>query len=77
MTRGDDDETPPQALLTPILSWMAFALFQTAVATGIAGLISHGSTLLTGASVAGFAGWVAMTANVARALSKGRANLDA
>ncbi|HEY5096145.1 MAG TPA: hypothetical protein VII69_13600 [Candidatus Eremiobacteraceae bacterium] len=77
MARGDDDETPPQALLTPNLSWMAFVLFQMAVATGIAALISHGSTLLTGASVAGFAGWVAMTANVARALSKARANLDA
>ncbi len=61
--RGDDDETRPDALLSPALSWTAFVLFQAAVAAGAAGLLLDRSGVVAGAAFAGVAGWSAMCAN--------------
>jgi hypothetical protein len=77
MARGDDDETPPPVLLSPVLSWATFVLFQMAVATGLTALISDSSAVLMAASAAGFAAWIAMTANVARAVFKARTIVEA
>ena len=61
--RGDDDETRPDVLLSAPLSWTAFALFQVAVALGLAALLADSSGMLATAAVAGFFGWIAMVAN--------------
>ncbi len=70
--RGDEDETRPDALLSPALSWAAFALFQAAVVAGAAGLLSGVSGLLEGAALAGGAGWLATCANAMGAVRRAR-----
>lgn len=66
-SRGDDDETPPEALLHPVLGWISFVLFQIAIAACIAGVSSDGAPLVALGGAAGFLGWLAMTSNVVRA----------
>ena len=64
--RGDDDETPPEALLHPLLGWLSFASFQAAIALCCAGLAIGVPSLVACGSIAGLCGWCVMTANVAR-----------
>jgi hypothetical protein len=68
--RGDDDETRPEELLSPVLSWAAFGLFQTALMLGVAGLLGGASSLLASGAVAGLAGWLMMAANTVRAVRR-------
>jgi hypothetical protein len=67
VARGDMDDTRPQEILTPALSWGSFGLFQLAIAGGTVCLIQgndHGVAL---AALAGFAGWATMSLNVVQA----------
>ncbi len=68
--RGDDDETRPEELLAPSLSWTAFGAFQVALILGAAGLLGGSSSLLASAGVAGLAGWAVMVANAAGAVRR-------
>lgn len=70
--RGDDDETRPDDLLSPTLSWTTFVLFQTAVILGALALFADGSALLSSAALAGLIGWAAMVANVLHAARRAR-----
>lgn len=72
VARGDDDETPPEALLVLPLSWISFGLFQIAVAGGAAARLLATPQLLQAAAAAGLAGWVAMMTNVALAARRAR-----
>ena len=67
--RGDDDETPPEALLHSRLSWISFALFQAAVGLGCISQLVQDAAILRLAAVSGLLGWVAMTANIVRAVA--------
>lgn len=64
MYRGEDDETPPDALLQSRLSWFTFGAFQIAIALCVVGLLEHKLSLVARGSVFGFAAWIAMTANM-------------
>ena len=68
--RGDDDETRPGELLSPALSWIAFAAFQVALLLGAGGSIEHVSPLVAAGAAAGLAGWTAMAANTAMAVRR-------
>lgn len=70
--RGDDDETPPEALLHPVLGWLSFALFQAAIGMCGAGLSSGTPSLVGSGSIAGFCAWCVMTANVAISARRAR-----
>lgn len=70
--RGDDDETRPEELLSPVLSWTAFALFQAALVLGVTGLLGGSPPLLACGAVAGLTGWAAMVANTACAARSAR-----
>ena len=72
--RGDDDETPPETLLTPSLGWLSFALFQIAIATGCIGLSTANAPIVGYASAAGLAAWLAMSTNVVRAARRALGN---
>jgi len=73
MTRGDDDETLPEALLSARLSWSSLALFQVAVACGVLGLLTSRADIVIVAAFSGGLGWFAMTANIIRAVSAANA----
>ena len=64
MARGDDDETQPYELLVLPLSWGSYALFQAAIAAGGFALMFGQTQFLVAVACAGFAGWIAMFANV-------------
>lgn len=70
--RGDEDETRPDELLVPALSWSAFALFQAAVVLGAAGVLAAVPRALACGAVAGLTGWAAMLANALRAADRAR-----
>ncbi len=71
--RGEDDETRPEELLEPRLSWFAFGAFQIAIALALTGLL-HGSLgLIARGAVFGIAGWIAMTANALAAAARAKA----
>jgi hypothetical protein len=72
MARGDDDETRPDELLVPALSWASFGLFQAAVAAGGLALMFSARQLLTAAALAGLVGWIAMGTNVVIATRRAR-----
>jgi hypothetical protein len=67
ITRGQEDDTEPMALLKTPLSWLSWALFQLAVIGGTAGFLLQHSTLVVAASLCGFLGWGAMMINGAGA----------
>ena len=75
--RGDEDETRPEAVLDGRLSWISFAAFQAAVATGAAGLLAQRAAIVGAAGVFGAAAWVLMTANLVRARRIARAAVGA
>jgi len=67
MARGDDDETPPGALLNGALTWLTFWCFQLAVLVGTTGLLAGAPAFLLAAAIAGATGWLAMALNLAAA----------
>lgn len=64
MARGDDDETPPGALLNPRLSWLAWTTQQVAVLGGTIALLMGGGHLLPAFGAFGLVGWLAMMLNI-------------
>ncbi len=62
--RGDDDETPPQDLLEPRLSWFSFFALQIGVAVIVAAIFGDNPALAARGALFGFAGWIAMAANL-------------
>ena len=75
IVRGDEDETPPETLLTEPLSWGAFILFQAATAVGAAGVLFVDVPLLESAAISGFGGWILMIFNVATAIRRARSQV--
>lgn len=73
--RGEDDETRPQTVLDARLSWLSFAAFQLAVASGLIGLIVQQAGAVSTGGALGAAGWLAMMANLAVARSRARSNI--
>jgi hypothetical protein len=67
MARGDDDETHPENLLHPGLSWATFVLFQLAIGLGCYALLTQSASIV-GAAIAGLTGWIVMTANMFHAI---------
>ncbi|MGZ3497013.1 MAG: hypothetical protein ACXWNK_05875 [Vulcanimicrobiaceae bacterium] len=67
MYRGDEDETQPQVLLTPMLSWASFVLFQAAVVFGIAGLAQPNRSAVAASACCGLVGWLSAIANLVSA----------
>ena len=67
--RGEDDESRPQEVLQPTLSWIAFAAFQAAVAMAVAGILAVDGAWVCAAGGVGAVGWIAMSANLVRARS--------
>lgn len=64
--RGEDDETRPIELLDPRLAWLAFALFQLAVAAMTAGLLVPSKAACAAGAATGFLAWlVTMSAMLA------------
>ena len=72
MARGDEDETRPGELLTAPLTWVSFALFQTAVGAGACAILVREARVLEAAAACGVVGWSAMLANVLRARRRAR-----
>lgn len=62
--RGEDDETRPQELLDPRLSWLSWIAFQTAVAAIAVALLDGKSGMAMRGAVFGAVGWIAMVANI-------------
>ncbi len=73
VVRGEDDETRPQVLLEPRLSWFALAAFQVAIGLVLAGLLRDELNLIARGAVFGGAAWVAMTANMLAASARAKA----
>lgn len=73
--RGEDDETRPQTVLDARLSWLSFAAFQLAVASGLIGLIVQQAGAVSTGGALGATGWLAMMANLAVARSRARSNI--
>jgi hypothetical protein len=72
--RGEDDETRPQALLEPRLSWFTLAAFQIAIALVLVGLLNDDALGLSArGAIFGVAGWIAMTANMLAARARAKA----
>ena len=69
---GDDDETPPGALLDARVGFTSLLAYQAALAFGIAGLLLRSATFLEIAAVLGVLGLAAMAANVAIAVANAR-----
>ncbi len=63
MVLGEDDETRPQALLEPRLSWLTFVTAQLAVLLGAIGVATARTDLLGVAGLAGFAAFLILGAN--------------
>lgn len=72
--RGEEDETRPQLLLEPRLSWFTLAAFQIAVALVLAGLLRDQFGLIARGAIFGAAGWIAMTGNIVAAASRAKAH---
>jgi len=70
--RGEDDETRPEQLLEPRLSWFTFGAFQIAVALVLIGLLEDRIGLVARGAVFGIAGWIAMTANILAARARAK-----
>ncbi|HEY9854399.1 MAG TPA: hypothetical protein V6D05_01590 [Stenomitos sp.] len=64
MARGEDDETPPQELLNPRLSWLGFAGQQVAVLGGTLVLLAGAAQWLPLFGTFGLLGWLAMMLNI-------------
>lgn len=56
--RGDEDETEPAELLDPRLAWLAFVLFQIAVAAIAAGLLLPSKNACALGAASGFCAWI-------------------
>ena len=70
--RGEDDETRPQALLEPRLSWFTLGAFQIAIALVLAGLLRDQFSLVARGAIFGGAGWIALTANMFAAAARAK-----
>jgi hypothetical protein len=70
--RGEDDETRPQELLEPRLSWFTLAAFQIAIALTIVGLMQDHLGLIARGGIFGISGWIAMSANILAARSRAK-----
>lgn len=70
--RGEDDETRPEELLEPRLSWFTFGAFQVAIALAVVGLMHESLGLLARGAIFGIAAWIAMTANVLAARARAK-----
>jgi hypothetical protein len=70
--RGEEDETRPQVLLEPRLSWFALGAFQIAIALILTGLLSHRLGLIARGSVFGITAWIATTANMLAAAARAK-----
>lgn len=68
--RGEEDETPPQVLLEPRLSWFTLGAFQIAIALVVIGLLNEHLNLVARGAVFGIAAWIAMTGNVLAARAR-------
>ncbi len=66
-TRGEDDETRPEAVLTAPLTWTTLALYEFAAIIGTVALAGDIATLLRIAAICGFAAFGTMLVNLARA----------
>ncbi|HUY10688.1 MAG TPA: hypothetical protein VMV73_00345 [Candidatus Dormibacteraeota bacterium] len=62
--RGDDDETQPESLLSPILGWLSLTCFQLGIALVTLGLLATNEAATVTGFAAGFLGWSAMCANL-------------
>lgn len=74
LARGEDDETPPAALLTAGLSWGAFAAFQVAIAGVVLAVLAGRADFVPPLAAVGGLGWVLMSANLARAWCRANAS---
>ena len=72
MYRGEEDETRPEELLEPRLSWFTFGAFQIGIALVAAGLLNNELGLIARGAVFGLAGWIAMSANVLAARARAK-----
>jgi hypothetical protein len=71
--RGEEDETRPQALLEPRLSWFSLGAFQIGVALVLIGLLNDHLGLIARGGVFGIAAWIGMTANMFAAVARAKA----
>ncbi|HEY9721264.1 MAG TPA: hypothetical protein V6D47_04575 [Oscillatoriaceae cyanobacterium] len=67
LARGEEDETPPNALLTAGLSWATFASFELAIAGVVIALLLDRAALVPLFGALGALGWILMSTNFARA----------
>lgn len=72
MYRGEEDETRPQELLEPRLSWFTFGAFQIAIALAVIGLLGDHFGLIARGAIFGIGGWIAMTANILAARARAK-----
>lgn len=72
MYRGEEDETRPEELLEPRLSWFTFGAFQIGIALVAVGLLHNELGLIARGAVFGLAGWIAMSANVLAARARAK-----
>ena len=70
--RGDDDETPPEALLDRGLVLSSFGFFQMAVALVLAGLVLHVRGVCFAGAILGFSGWASAMRALAGAVRSAR-----
>ncbi|HEY6487171.1 MAG TPA: hypothetical protein VIX83_12375 [Candidatus Cybelea sp.] len=68
--RGQDDETPPEALLDERFEWAAFGCFQAAVALVAIGLWKTSAPLVVSGACFGVAGWGGLIAALGLARSR-------
>lgn len=66
-TRGEEDETRPEKVLTAPLSWATLTLFELAAISGTLALITANPTTLSFASATGFAAFITLITNLALA----------
>ena len=63
---GEDDETRPAAVLTPVLGWLTFTLYVLAVIAGTWGTAGVAGGVFA-AGILGFGAWILMSVNLATA----------
>ena len=71
--RGEEDETRPNELLEPRLSWFSFFALQIAVAIIAVALLNDSASLAARGAIFGIGGWIAMAANVLGARARAKA----
>lgn len=65
--RGEDDETRPEKVLTPALTWTTLTLYELAAILGTLAAITATPTTLSFASIAGFCAFITLLTNLAKA----------